>query len=299
MRRAGDLLLVAALAAACALVCAVAGDGAEAVRVLPAAMLVLVLPGYALTAALLAPGAIAGVERFVLTIALSIVASVITALMLNLLWSLETTSWAVGLAVATALAALVAGRRGNGRPLRRPPAPAPGLGAVLALAGAVVLAGGAFALGLTPLRAPDDAQGTTALWISPRGENAVTIGVRSIELERWRYELDVRVAGQRTRRIGPFVLDPGQERLELVPAPRLAVGRPVVEAVLHRLDGRAQQVRRVALRSGRRSLVVKPVPRPRCPRSHPLRSARGCYRVVVRDGRRLRYYRSGRKVPVA
>jgi hypothetical protein len=298
MRRGGDLLLVTVLAAWCALACAILPEGAAAVRVLPAALLVLVLPGYALTAALLAPAALSALERLVLTIALSMAAGVLTALALNAAWQLERTPWALGLALATALAALAGTLRGHARPVRRPQLPAIGVGAALALAGALALGGGAVALGVTTLRAPDDTQGTTALWISPRGDNAVAIGVRSVELARRRYELDVRVAGQRARRIGPFALKPGQERRALLAAPAGPIGKPIVEVVLRRLDGPRPALRRVALRAGRRSVIFPPVRRAGCPRSHPLRSSKGCYRVVVRGNRRLRHYSDGRKARV-
>jgi len=299
MKRAADLRLVVILAAACALICAIVPDGAEVVRVLPAALLLLVLPGYALTSALLAPAQITGLERVVLTIAMSMVAGVITALLLNALWHLETAPWAVGLALVTALAALAGARRGNGRPVPKVHLPRIGFAAALALTGAVLLCGGAVALGVTTLRAPGATQGTTALWISPRGDNNVAVGVHSVELGRRHYELDVRVAGQRGRLIGPFALEPGEERRLLLPAPTGPLGKPIVNVVLRRLDGPRRAIRHVALRAGRRAVIFRGAPplRP-CPRSHPLRSSSGCYRVVVRGKKRLRKYTSGRVIVI-
>jgi Protein of unknown function (DUF1616) len=297
-RRDADLLLVIAVAVICAVACAALPGGADGVRILPAALLVLVLPGYALTALLLAPSMLWRAERVVLTIALSMAASVITALVLNAVWHLETTAWAIGLALATALAGVAGIVRGRGRPLSWHPVPAISAGAVLALVGAVALVCGAFALGVTPLRAPDDTAGTTALWISPRGDDAATIGVRSGELGPRHYALDVHVAGRPTRRIGPFVVAPGAERRIIVAAAPSAIGQPVVEAVLRQVDAPNEQLRRVALRAGRRSLQPAVVRRPRCPRSHPLRSANGCYRLVRHGRKRLRYYSSGRRVAV-
>lgn len=297
MRRAPDLRLAALLALACALICALVPGGTAIVRALPAALLLLVLPGYALTAALLSPAQVTALERLVLTLALSMVAGVLTAIGLNLVWHLETASWAIGLALVTAGAAYAGERRGHGRPVPRIRLPHVGLAATLALAGAVLLAGGALALGVTTLGAPSATQGTTALWISPRGDNNVVVGVRSVERDRRSYELDVRVAGQRGRLIGPFSLAPGQERRLALPAPAGPLGKPIVSVVLRRLDGPRPAIRRVALRAGRRSVIFPSGPRQRpCPRSHPLRSANGCYRVVVRGRTRLRNYADGRTV---
>jgi hypothetical protein len=297
MKRAPDLRLAALLAAACALICAIVPDGATVVRVLPAALLVLVLPGYALTATLLAPAQVTRLERLVLTIALSMVAGVLTALVLNAVWHLETAAWATGLALATIVAALAGARRGHGQPVPRPRVPRVGVAAALALIGAVLLTGGAVALGVTTLHAPGDTAGTTALWISPRGDNNVAVGVHSIERGRRHYELDVRVAGQRGRLIGPFALEPGEERRLALPAPAGPLGKPVVNVVLRRLDGPHPAIRHVALRAGRRSVIFRgPPPARPCPRAHPLRSANGCYRVVVRGTKRLRKYANGRTV---
>ena len=154
MKRAADLRLVALLAVVCALICAIVPDGATVVRTLPAALLVLVLPGYALTAALLAPAQATRLERLVLTIAMSMVAGVLTALVLNAGWHLETTPWATLLALVTVIAALAGARRGHGQPVPRPRVPRIGIAATLALTGALLLTGGAIALGVTTLRAP-------------------------------------------------------------------------------------------------------------------------------------------------
>ena len=107
----------------------------------------------------------------------------------------------------------------------------------------------------------------------------------------------MRVAGQRGRLIGPFALEPGEERRLLLPAPTGPLGKPIVNVILRRLDGPHPAVRHVALRAGRRSVIFRaqPLLRP-CPRGHPLRSERGCYRVVVRGKQRLRRYISGRTV---
>jgi hypothetical protein len=294
VRRAPDLALAAALAALCAVLCIVLPDDPVALRIVPAVLLVLVLPGYALCAAVLHPELIGRWERAVLTLALSTVAAVITALVLNAAWTLDRGPWAAGLATATVVAALAGAARGHGRAIPRPRFPAVGIWGAAALLTGAGLAASALVLGRTVLEPPADARGASALWISPAREGA-TVGVRNDDLGERRYELVVRVAGRTPQRIAPFVLEPGQERRVIVAAPAGPTGRPpVVTASLTQLGTAPVVVRRVALRAGREPAVTSPLPR--CAPPHPLRSATGCYRIVKRDGRRLRYYRDGRRV---
>ncbi len=297
-RRNGDLVLVAGLALLCALVGGLLTAAPAAVRVLPAVLLVLALPGYALTAALIPPSALRGAERLVFAIALSVGATILTTLALHLLSiRLDSRSWAAGLALVTIAAAAAAAARGHGRPL--PPWPLRGVRTleILALTGALLLTGGAFALGLTPLPAPKSTRGTTALWVVPRGSDSVEIGVRSEELHSTTYTVDLLLGGRRTHTYGPLRLAPGARWTV-----RAATGgppAPVVEAILHVASAPGVAFRHVILRNGR-VLAAAPVKAARraCPASHPLRGARGCYRVVVRGSRALRFYSGGAKVPI-
>ena len=299
VRRNGDLVLVAGLAALCALLAGLLDGAPAAVRVVPAILLVVALPGYALTAALIAPAALRGAERLVFAIGLSIGAAILTTLALHLLSvRLGAGAWAAAAALVTLSACAAAAARGHGRPL--PPWPLHGVRAleILALAGALLLAGGAFALGLTPLPAPKNAVGTTALWVVPYGASSVEIGVRSDQLHTQAYTVDLLLGGRRTRTFGPLRLAPG--RRWAVRAPTGGPPAPVVEAILRRVSAPAAVYRHVILRSGRVTLAppVAAPAAPRCSRRHPLRSARGCYRVVKRGKRAFRFYTSGAKVPI-
>jgi hypothetical protein len=104
-----------------------------------------------------------------------------------------------------------------------------------ALAGAVVLLGGAAALGLTPLGAPRGTQGATSLWVcsklpgceSPAG--TVKVGITSDQLHRASYTVQVSVAGRPGIRFGPITLVPGASWSGVVAT---GPGKPVVRAVL-------------------------------------------------------------------
>jgi len=303
-RRNGDLVLVAGLALLCALLCGLLGGAPAAVRVLPAVLLVLALPGYALTAALIPPAALRGAERLVFAIALSIGATILATLALHLLSiRLGSGAWATALALVTLAAGAAAAARGHGRPL-----PAWRLHGVrtleiLALTGALLLAGSAFALGLTPLPAPKDTQGSTALWVVPQGSDSVQIGVRSDQLHTETYTVDLLLGGRRVRTYAPLRLDPGARWTV-----RAATGgppAPVVEAILRLASAPRAVYRHVILRNGRVATpaaaggrAVTRTTATRCRPSHPLRGARGCYRVVVRGSRAFRFYSSGVKVPI-
>jgi len=299
LQRNGDLALVAGVAVLCAVLTGALPAAPAGVRALPAALLVLALPGYAITAALVAPAALRGTERVVFAIALSIGATILVTLALHLLSiRLGGGAWASALALVTVAAAGAAALRGHGRTLRRPYPGGMRVLEVLALAGALVLAGGAFALGLTPLQAPRDLQGSTALWILPRGTASVQIGVRSDQPRAAAYTVDLLVGGRRVRSYGPLRLRPGASWTA-----RAATGgppAPVVEAVLRRAGAPSVVFRHVILRSGRVAPGPATTRRLRaCPARHPLRGARGCYRVVVRGRRAFRFYTDGTKVPIA
>jgi hypothetical protein len=102
-----------------------------------------------------------------------------------------------------------------------------------ALAGAVVLLGGAAALGLTPLGAPRGTQGTTSLWICSQSNGCdlpagtVKVGVISDQLHAASYTVQVSVAGRPGPRFGPITLAPGGAWSRVVAT---GPGKPVVRA---------------------------------------------------------------------
>jgi hypothetical protein len=251
VRARTDMPLVAVLAVAAALLDAVLPGSLVVLRAPAALALVLTLPGYALTAAIFPPAQLRASERVLLSIAMSIVATIAGALALEVLGvRLTTAPWMALLAALAVVAAAAAVARGHARSLtlprvglRRPE--------LLALAGAVLLLGGAAALGLSPLGAPKGTQGATSLWILPHGGGAAEVGVISDELRTTRYSVEVTmtVAGQPTTRFGPITLAPGASWTRVVTT---GAGSPVVRAVLLRVANPSAVIANVALRAKRK-----------------------------------------------
>ena len=93
-RKSFDLALVCALALA-ALILALLGTSSPMLQLLLGLPLVLVLPGYALTAALFPHGALGGADRALFTLGLSLCAAILCGFVLNRTpWGLRPESWA-------------------------------------------------------------------------------------------------------------------------------------------------------------------------------------------------------------
>jgi uncharacterized membrane protein len=222
--RANLDLKLAALAAVEGLVVATAVDQTAA-RVVPAILLALVAPGYALSVALL-PKARDGFERCLLALGLSICVLVMGGVILDLTpFGLTSRSWGISLAAFTlAACALAWRRRSEATPeaaatakRQEPPLPARprrtltvsslGVAAVAAMVvGAVLIA-----------RQPSSsahARGFTALWAVPVSpiNSTFSIGIHSDELRTTSYRLIAR-AGQRVVFRRSVTLRPGQEWL--------------------------------------------------------------------------------------
>lgn len=235
--RARDLLRsdLAAVVAAAAIACLAAGllpSALVVLRALLALPLVLLVPGYALTAAIFGARRQPLAECAMFALALSLSATVISGLALDGLGvGLTARPWMGVLAAVTVVAAAIAALRGHVRVLNR--------GRVLvrpreaaALAAAVVLLGGAAALGFTPLHAPSDTgDGTGFVGIdrTSRADTAVTLTVINDELQTSSYSLSLTVAGRPRAHYGPIRLAPGESWTR-----RLAIrpGRPRVVAKL-------------------------------------------------------------------
>lgn len=290
-----DLILVAALVVVAAVFVTALPDDLVVLRAPAALALVLALPGYALTAVLFPPAALRPAERTLLAIGLSLVTTIVCALAIHVAGAeLDATAWGGSLAIVTVACALGGQSLGHARAIHLRPIGLRG-SEIAALASALVLVAAAGTLGMTPLDAPQDTQGTTALRLVPRESGVVSLGIRSDQLRPATYLLDVMVTGRPTKRIGPLRLQPGQTWTRtLVTGP----GEPQVSARLRRAEAPDETYRRVALRRGR-SLPVPKVKRRVCRRPHPLRSSRGCYRLVLRGSRAYRFYRDGRTVRVA
>ena len=196
--RAASNALLAVLAIAAAVICEVGAP--EVVQVPAAALLVFVLPGLALSRALLPR--LKGAEIGLVSVALSISVAALGGLVLHLTPSgLTQGSWAVLLAVVTVVAVLVGQVRAadRGGDVERSRVEVSLISVVL-LALALVVGAGAMIQARTPLSAKG-IEGYTALWVQPRNgvPPHVDLGVQSSELDATRYRLDVFVGKTHVR----------------------------------------------------------------------------------------------------
>ncbi|MGH3321230.1 MAG: DUF1616 domain-containing protein [Streptosporangiaceae bacterium] len=257
LRDRADLPLVAGLALLALVVCALAGDDLAGVvaRTVVGLPLVLVLPGYALMAALLPAADWRGsrsqrdhaiLERAVWSVGLSLAVSALGGLLLNLTPAgLVRLQWAALLCGITVAAAAVAWlRRPVGDP--RPHRPRTGLGrrgaAWLAAAAALAVV----ALVLQPAAGPHAR--FTQLWLVTDRASApphdAKLGVRNNEHTEQRYRLVIRRDHRRAavRTIG---LAPGETWREHIPAPP----RHLTQVLLYRPGDQASYpYRTVAIR---------------------------------------------------
>jgi uncharacterized membrane protein len=236
-RRHPDLAATVMVAAFAALVVTLV-PGLPALRTPFAALLLLALPGYSLTAALFGGRAIDWPRRLLLTIGLSISLSVVVGLLLNQTpLGLRASSWSVALLAVTCVACAVAVRLRREVPslpaVRRRRVPLPDL---MFLLGAALLLFSAVALARTPLTAKN-VQGYTALWLLPGGggETAtVRVGIRSGELHTVSFRLVIRVGAKVAyeRRLPAF--QPGRQFEAIVRLGGAAGGRRPTVASLYR-----------------------------------------------------------------
>ena len=167
--------------------------------------LVLVLPGYALTAVMFPRGSLGVLDRLVFSLGLSVAIVILGGLALN--WTpfgLRASSWSVLLASITLGACVVALVRRQGRSVTgsaRWGVRIPGFtirqGLLLGLAAVIVCA----AIVVSSIGAAQQPfPGFTQLWILPTGgaktSNAVHLGVSNMELKAMQYRLIVNMDGK-------------------------------------------------------------------------------------------------------
>lgn len=229
MSRADLDLKLAALAAVEGLIVATAVHQTAA-RVVPAILLALVAPGYALSVAVL-PEKRDVFERSLLALGLSLCVVVIGGLVLDLTpFGLTSRSWGVSLAVFT-LAACALARRRRSAAASEPPAAVsepdadggsedsrpsaahrPTLTATsLGVAAVVAIVAGAVLVARLPTSSAH-VHGFTVLWAVPvkQSNSSFSIGIRSDELATTSYSLVAR-AGGRVMFRRSMTLQPGQE----------------------------------------------------------------------------------------
>lgn len=219
--------------------------------------LVLVLPGYALTAAALPEQARGVPERLAFSLGLSLAIVILSGLLLNLMpFGLRSSSWAVLLGSITLGASVVAlvRRRGQstsasgwlrvgsvGFTFRQ--------GVLLGLA--VIVVGGAVAVSIIGTE-HQPYPGFTQLWILPASEanakNAVQLGINNKELTVMEYSLVVNVNGKVVKEWFSIGLSPNEKwgaTLVLPQAGHASAAR--VEADLYRADAPTTIYRHVVL----------------------------------------------------
>jgi Protein of unknown function (DUF1616) len=230
-----DLRLVVSASLLCAVVALLVP--LEAVRLLFAAPLALLLPGYAIAAATFARRSFEWPQFMLYSVALSLCALATGAVVLNFVpGGIRALSWAALLLLVVAGGCLVAARR---RPAARPAAspswPRPGLPDTAFLLGGLLAVVAALVLAATTFPAKD-AVGDTQLWVVPRtgsGSTGVEVGVGNQEQTAIPFDLLIRI-GDRPIVRRSFTLDPGQTRIVRLAAGPRTVGKrvPVVATLL-------------------------------------------------------------------
>ncbi len=212
-----------------------------------AAVLVLLLPGYALTAAIYPWPTLGLPERALLSLGLSLTLSALSGLLLNLLpGGLSRVGWTLLLAALTLAACAIAQVRRGRRPRRALPGPGPGPGwrNSLRYAPALLVLGSAFGVAVTgALNEPK--AGFTQLWMLPVSAESRTVqlGVRNSESAPTGYRLELRVAGQRVEQWEQLRLAPGESWETRATLPEAGWA----EAVLYREDAPEAVYRRTLL----------------------------------------------------
>jgi uncharacterized membrane protein len=251
LRQHRDLELTAAAAVLCAVV-AVAVP-VEAISILAAVPLVLLLPGYAVTAAAFGSRRLPGPQLLVLSLGTSLSVLVLGSLLLNYMpGGVREASWAPLLVILIVAACEAAARRREGPsewtgPLPRLPRLS-GSDRLLALgAGVAVLA--ALLLAWTVLPAKH-ALGYTQIWMLPtvsQDRPVMRIGVVSQEQDPMSYEIVLESAQSRSVVLSGMVLKPGDSRVinvPIVPSKATAPGKKL-NAYLYRSDRLQVPYRRV------------------------------------------------------
>jgi uncharacterized membrane protein len=189
-RRSRDLTAVAALALlGLALVLIPGGGWLEGVLLLP---LVLILPGYALAAALFQPGSIPPAERAVYTVALSIAVTGLGSVLAQIAFDLDRGVWVAMLLAATLAACWVAQRRRELLPVEgaspRFELPSVNPLAIVAVLAAIGVAAGAFSIAVDSTRDSRAEAHFAELWVLPQrntsggsGGSSVSIGIGNHE----------------------------------------------------------------------------------------------------------------------
>ena len=246
LRRNLDLVAVTILVFT-GLLAAVLTGVSPLIRGLLGVPLIIALPGYALTAALIPDrGALGRTERTILGVGMSIVTVILVALGLNQLQAgITSVTVALSVGAITLLCVVVAAVRRRREPTLSAADPGedddseheaskPFGPELLALA--VILTVGAVFVGvLGTVQAPQP--GFTQLWmLDGSAPNTIQVGIRNNEGSPLQYRLEIETQGQ-ILRSSQIDLAAGQETLQTINLPALSGSSPqTVTARLYRLD---------------------------------------------------------------
>jgi hypothetical protein len=266
-RKSFDLALVCALALA-ALALTVLDVSSPALRLLLGLPLALVLPGYALTAALFPRRALGGADRALFTLGLSLSTTILCGFVLNRTpWGLLPESWAVILSTVVLGSSLIAFARRRlssarsasetddepAQPAQSGAASRPrlslGVGQSLLLGLAIAVIAGAvlFARGEAALRpAPEVIQ----LWMLP-GDAAesptLRVGLNSVGPAAGDFRLQIERGGYIIHEWPSLSIVPGQHWQQMLSLQGRQPGSGAFEARLYRAEEPNVVYRRVAL----------------------------------------------------
>jgi len=213
--------------------------------------LVLVLPGYALAAALFARQSLGVSERILFSVGLSLLVDIIGGLIVGSLhWRLQNGTWAVLLVGITLGASITAGIRRKGS-ITAPSKFHLKLNAreSLLLGLAVMVTLGAIGLARTPVPAKD-VEGYTFLWMQTKSKaepTKVRVGINCMEFISTKYNLQISADGQIVREWNGIQLAPGEKWETTLTIPMDSSSARMVEALLYRLDAPKIVYRRVTL----------------------------------------------------
>jgi hypothetical protein len=207
---------------------------------------VLVAPGYALQAAMLPYGQLGRAETVVLSVGLSLAVVALGGVALNLTTpGLAPRAWLLLIGSVTLAGCIAAGARWRSPSVTPFERWVPQRLDVLSLLAAAAMLTWAYALATAG--AVEQRAGFTELWLRPANGSPVAagplrIGVRSMELERATFHVEVRGGDAVTFDVARLELGPGETWERGLPPPAMA--QPV-EAVLYRegFDGPYRRVR--------------------------------------------------------
>lgn len=220
------------------------------VRVLFALLMVLFLPGYAITAALFPGRMIGSAERLLFGMGLSLIVAILGGLILHWLpGTIHASSWSILFGGITIMATIIAFLRRRKSP--PPESEEPGFhltlpqGLLITLA--VALVGGAFLVNRVGA-IPQRTSVFTQLWMLPSDSadpNSLRLGVRNHELQEMNYRLQVTNGTLPVGEWPVITLGPDELWESTIALPAMQPGMETVEALLYRLDQPDAVYRRV------------------------------------------------------